>query len=206
MLATMSSADPADPAVTNPLALFRDWFDDAVRSGVVEPEVMALATATPDGRPSVRYVLYRGLSGDGIRFFTSLESRKGGELEANPRAAVAFFWTAPGRRHQIRLEGRIERLPAAEDDAYYSSRPRGHQLAAWASPQSRAIAHPELLARYGELERAHQGREVPRPAHWGGFRLVPEVVERWIAQNNRLHLRTRYRREGDRWIIEELGP
>ena len=199
----MSVAQPLDP-----LALFRDWFDQARAAAVPEPEIMALATATPDGRPSVRYVLYRGCSGDGIRFFTNLESRKGGELDSNPRAAVAFFWSAPGLRQQIRLEGRIERLLAAEDDAYFGSRPRGHRLAAWASPQSRPIEHTALLQRYAELERAHQGREVPRPAHWGGFRLVPDVVERWIAQDNRLHLRTRYRREGGSgdWTIEELGP
>jgi pyridoxamine 5'-phosphate oxidase len=197
------------PPSLDPLALFRDWFDGAVAAGVPEPEVMALATATHDGRPSVRYVLYRGCSAEGIRFFTNLESRKGDELRSNPRAAVAFFWTAPGLRQQIRMEGRIERLDAAEDDAYFTSRPRGHRLAAWASPQSRPIEHAALLERYADLERTHQGREVPRPAHWGGFRLVPDLVELWVAQDNRLHLRTRYRRAGkggEAWTVEELGP
>jgi pyridoxamine 5'-phosphate oxidase len=189
----------------DPLELFRGWFDQAVAAGVPEPEVMALATSTPDGRPSVRYVLYRGISAGGIRFFTNLESRKGGELASNPRAAVVFFWSAPGLRQQIRLEGPIERLAPAEDDAYFASRPRGHQLAAWASPQSRPIAREQLLQRYADLERSHQGRDVPRPAHWGGFRLLPDVVERWIAQENRLHVRTRWARQGERWLSDELG-
>jgi pyridoxamine 5'-phosphate oxidase len=199
------SPDPSPPP-PDLLALFQSWFDEATAAGVPEPEVMALATATPDGRPSVRYVLYRGISGNGIRFFTNLESRKGEELAANPRAAVVFFWSAPGMRQQIRMEGRIERLTPAEDDAYFASRPRGHRLAAWASPQSRPIDHSALLARYLETERTHAGGEVPRPAHWGGYRLVPDAVERWIAQDNRLHRRLRYRREKGGWISEELGP
>ncbi len=197
-----------DPVALDPLALFRAWFDGAVAAGVVEPEAMALASATSAGRPSVRYVLYRGVSGGGIRFFTNLESRKGGELLSNPQAAAVFLWNAPGLREQIRLEGRVERLSAAEDDAYFLSRPRGHRLAALASPQSRPIAHADLLARYAELERAHAGQEVPRPDNWGGFRLIPSVVERWIAQDNRLHRRTRYRRPDPAgpWQVEELGP
>jgi pyridoxamine 5'-phosphate oxidase len=196
------------PALLDPLTLFRGWFDQAVLAGVTEPEVMALATASQDGIPSVRYVLYRGCSGEGIRFFTNLESRKSLELAGNPRAAVAFFWTAPGMRQQIRLEGHIERLEAGEDDAYFASRPRGHRLAAWASPQSRPIDYSALLARHAELESTHQGREVPRPAHWGGFRLLPAVLERWVAEDNRLHRRIRYRREGNdgAWKVEQLGP
>jgi pyridoxamine 5'-phosphate oxidase len=203
-----SPAPPAPPATSasDPLALFREWYDQAVAAGVTEPEAMALASASPDGRPSVRYVLYRGVSGGGIRFFTNLESRKGGELIGNPRAAVVFFWTAPGLRQQIRIEGHVEKLPADEDDTYFASRPRGHQLAALASPQSRPIPHDQLLARYAELERTHQGRPVPRPPHWGGFRLVPDQIERWIAQDNRLHRRTRYLRQPSGWLVEELGP
>jgi pyridoxamine 5'-phosphate oxidase len=197
---------PPPSASPDPLALFRGWFDEAAAAGVEEPEIMALATATPDGQPSVRYVLYRGVSGEGIRFFTNFESRKGAELARNPRAAVVFLWNAPGLRHQIRIEGRIERLPPEESDAYFVSRPRGHRLAALASPQSRPISHAELLARYAELERTHEGKDVPRPAHWGGYRLVPDVVERWIAQENRLHRRTRYQRRAGGWLVEELGP
>jgi pyridoxamine 5'-phosphate oxidase len=199
-----SPASP--PTASDPLALFRDWYEQAVAAGVTEPEVMALATAGTDGRPSVRYVLYRGLSGGGIRFFTNLESRKGGELTRNPQAAVVFFWSAPGLRQQIRLEGRIEKLSPEEDDDYFASRPRGHQLAAWASPQSRPIPRDQLLDRYAELERRHQGHPVPRPAHWGGFRLVPDQIERWLAQDNRLHHRTRYLRQPSGWQADELGP
>ncbi len=194
------------PSSADLMTLFQTWFDEAIAAGVPEPEAMALATATPDGRPSVRYVLCRGIGPRGIHFFTNLQSRKGDELAGNPRAAVVFFWNAPGMRHQIRLEGRIERLSDAEDDAYFSSRPRGHRLAALASPQSRPIEHAALLARYRELESRYQGVEVPRPPHWGGYRLVPEAGERWIAQDNRLHRRTRYRLEQGRWIAEELGP
>ena len=188
------------------MALFQTWYDEAVAASVPEPEAMALATATPDGRPSVRYVLCRGIGPQGIRFFTNLESRKGHELTGNPRAAVVFFWNAPGLRHQIRLEGRIERLTAAEDDVYFASRPRGHRLAALASPQSRPIEYDELLDRYRALEAEHAGGEVPRPAHWGGFRLSPDAGERWIAQDNRLHRRTSYRLEEGGWVSEELGP
>jgi pyridoxamine 5'-phosphate oxidase len=196
------------PAPSSPdlMTLFQTWFDEAVAAGVSEPEAMALATATPDGRPSVRYVLCRGIGSRGIRFFTNLQSRKGDELAVNQRAAVVFFWTAPGMRHQIRLEGRIERLTDAEDDEYFASRPRGHQLAALASPQSRPIEYAALLERYQALERQHAGGAVPRPPHWGGFRLVPDAGERWVAQDNRLHRRTRYRRVEDRWVAEELGP
>jgi pyridoxamine 5'-phosphate oxidase len=197
---------PPESAPPDPLALFRGWFDEAAAAGVEEPEIMALATATPDGQPSVRYVLYRGVSDGGIRFFTNFESRKGAELARNPRAAVAFLWKAPGLRHQIRIEGLIERLTAEESDAYFESRPRGHRLAALASPQSRPIPHAELLARYAELERTHEGKDVARPACWGGYRLVPDVVERWIAQENRLHRRTRYQRRPGGWLVEELGP
>jgi pyridoxamine 5'-phosphate oxidase len=196
----------AAPAPSDLLTLFQTWFAEAVAAGVPEPEVMALATATPDGRPSVRYVLYRGISGNGIRFFTNRESRKGEELAVNPRAAVVFFWNGPGLRQQIRLEGRTEPLSPAEDDAYFAARPRGHQLAAKASPQSRPIPYGDLLDRYAALERAHPDRDVPRPAYWGGFRLVPDAGERWIAQDNRLHRRIRYRPLDGRWIAEELGP
>ena len=202
MLGIMSLASPPP---LDPLALFLTWFDEATAAGAQEPEVMALATATPEGRPSVRYVLYRGLSGDGIRFFTNLESRKGGELASNPRAAAVFFWNAPGLRHQIRLEGRIEQLPDAEDDAYFASRPRGHRLAALASPQSRPIPHTELLAALRRAREDARGPRGPPAGHWGGFRLVPDTVERWIAQDNRLHRRTRSTTTAKRAAVDGRG-
>ena len=154
----------------DPLILFQRWIDDAVAAGVPEADAMALATASRDGVPSVRFVLFRGLSEGGLRFFTNLGSRKGDELTANPRASVVFWWQPLGR--QVRLEGKIERLSAAEDDAYFAARPRGHRLAALASPQSQPIGYDQLLDRYAALEREYQDQEVPRPAGWGGLSAV----------------------------------
>ena len=201
------SASPTSEAVTeNPLSLFQRWFDDAVTAGVHEADAMALATATRDGAPSVRFVLFRGMSEGGLRFFTNLGSRKGDELAGNPRAAVVFWWQPLGR--QVRIEGTIARLSAPEDDAYFAARPRGHRLAALASPQSRPIGYGELLDRYAELEREYQDRDVPRPAGWGGFRLTPTAIELWQRKDNRLHERTQFTRErpGGPWQRRTLGP
>jgi pyridoxamine 5'-phosphate oxidase len=190
----------------DPLTLFQRWIDDAVAAGVPEADAMALATASRDGAPSVRFVLFRGLSEGGLRFFTNLGSRKGDELTANPRASVVFWWQPLGR--QVRIEGRIERLSAAEDDAYFAARPRGHRLAALASPQSQPIGYDELLDRYADLEREYQDREVPRPVGWGGFRLIPTAIEFWVRKDNRLHERTHFQRErpGTAWQRRTLGP
>ncbi len=190
--------------MVNPLDLFQRWFDEAQAAGEAQPETMALATATPDGRPSLRFVLYRGRSGDGLRFFTNYESRKAGELEANAAAAVAFYWHALAR--QVRIEGRTQRLGAEESDAYFQARPRGSQLAAWASPQSRPLSYPELEARYAELERSYEGRPIPRPPFWGGFLLVPDRVELWEGRTFRLHRREVFTRAGDGWRSEEIAP
>jgi pyridoxamine 5'-phosphate oxidase len=190
--------------VSSPLDLFQRWFEEARAAGEPQPETMALATATPDGRPSVRFVLYRGHSDEGLRFFTNYESRKSDELAANAAAAVAFYWHAIGR--QVRVEGRVRRLEAAESDAYFSARPRGSQLAAWASPQSRPLAYAVLEARYAELEASYEGRPVPRPPFWGGFLLVPERIELWEGRAFRLHQRMVYTRLGDGWRTEELAP
>jgi pyridoxamine 5'-phosphate oxidase len=198
------SASP--PLPDDPLTLFQRWFDDAVAGGVPEPEAMALATASATGAPSVRFVLFRGLSGGGLRFFTNLGSRKAEELAANPRASVVFWWQPLGR--QVRIEGRIARLEAAEDDAYFAARPRGHRLAALASPQSHPIGYDELLGRYAALEREYDGQEVPRPAGWGGFRLTPTTIEFWLRKDNRLHERTQFQRAavGSPWQRRTLGP
>jgi pyridoxamine 5'-phosphate oxidase len=197
---------PSDPAsATSPLPLFLRWFDDAVAAGVVQPEAMALATASAEGRPSARIVLYRGVSDGGIRFFTNRQSRKGDELAANPQAAIVFYWEPLGR--QVRFEGRIEVLGPAEDDAYFAARPRGHQLAALASAQSQPIAPETLLARYDELEDRYKNAAVPRPAHWGGYRLIPDLVEFWTQRPNRLHDRTVFRAgPGGSWRKETLAP
>jgi len=199
------AADAPGAAAVDPVAELWRWYEEAVAAGEPEPEAMALATATPDGRPSVRYVLLRGASGGGLRFFTNYDSRKGDELAANPRAAVAFLWRKLGR--QARAEGHIERLDAPESDAYFAARPRAHQLGAWASPQSRPIAYADLLARHAALERQHAGgAPVPRPPHWGGFRLIPDRVELWRGRPSRLHERLLYTLEDGVWRVASLGP
>lgn len=172
-----------------------------------EENAAALATATPDGRPSVRMVLVKGVSEAGFDFYTSYLSRKGEELEANPRAALAFHWPWPPR--QVRVEGAAVRLGAEESDAYWRSRRRGSQLAAAASEQSAPIAdRAALLAKVERLRREHDGRDVPRPPTWGGYRLVPDAIELWEGRPDRLHVRTRYRRPTPNaaWRSEILQP
>jgi pyridoxamine 5'-phosphate oxidase len=203
-----ADSPPAPTLLANPLELFARWFDEAVAANLAEPEAMVLATATADGHPSARVVLCRGISATGLRFFTNRDSRKGHELSANPNAAAVFFWQPLGR--QVRFEGRIEVLSPAEDDAYFAARPRGHQLAALASPQSQPIATAALLARYEELQHRHESGPVPRPPHWGGYRLIPHMVEFWTKRDNRLHDRSVYRRAGTEpaapWVTETLAP
>ena len=184
----------------NPLEQFHRWLAD------VEPPVsMALATATPDGAPSVRMVLLKGAGEEGFRFFTGYGSRKGGDLEANPRAALLFHWPALGR--QVRVEGRVERVSAAESDAYFATRPRGAQLAAAASRQGRVLANrAQLDEAVAELEREYEGGDLPRPEHWGGYRLRPERFEFWQHRDDRLHDRLRYARDGADWRVERLAP
>ena len=189
----------------DPLRQFQRWFDEARDAGIVAPESMALATATPDGRPSVRMVLLKGADEAGFAFHTNYESRKGGELEANPHASLLFHWQPLGR--QLRVEGRVERVPAEESEAYFRSRPLGSRLAAWASPQSRPLADRDELERlYAEAAARFPGEEVPRPPHWGGFRLVPDAYEFWQHAANRLHDRIRYERAADGWKRERLAP
>jgi pyridoxamine 5'-phosphate oxidase len=191
--------------VRHPLLQVRDWFEEAAASGIIEAERMALATATPDGRPSVRIVLLKGIDEDGIRFFTNYDSRKGRELDANPRAAVTLYWQPLYRA--ARMEGAVERLSAEESDAYFASRPRGAQIGAWASAQGSVLrSREELDERVREVE-ARFPDEVPRPDFWGGYRLRPDAVELWQGRPDRLHDREHFLLQDDgSWRSERLSP
>lgn len=191
-------------AAPDPLEQFRRWYGEA-STAVRAPEAIAIATATPDGAPSARMVLLKRFDADGFVFHTNYDSRKGRELDANPRAALLAYWDPLGR--QVRVEGPVERVARTESEAYFRTRPRGGQLGAHASRQSSVVgSRDELEARMAELEREYEGREVPLPEAWGGFRLRPELYEFWQHRENRLHDRLRYRREGDGWTIERLAP
>jgi pyridoxamine 5'-phosphate oxidase len=189
----------------DPLAEFERWYDEAVRAGAPFPDAMTLATATPDGRPSARIVLYKGMRDGALCFFTNYESRKGRELAINPRAAVVFHW--PLLERQVRIEGTVERIDRAESEAYFQTRPRESQLGACVSPQSRPIASRDALERaYAELDAATGGGAPACPEHWGGYRLIVERIELWRHREARLHERTLYERADTGWRRSLLAP
>ena len=186
------------------LRQFEHWLADAVAAGIGEPNAMVLATADEQGRPSARTVLLKGVDDEGFVLFTNRDSRKGRELAANPRATLLFPWHDLQR--QVIAEGPVEPLTAAEDDAYFATRPHGSQLGAFASPQSQLIPSREALEqKFADAAEQYPG-PVPRPPHWGGLRLRPDAVEFWQGRPDRLHDRLRYRREGGAWVVERLAP
>jgi pyridoxamine 5'-phosphate oxidase len=189
----------------DPLTQFGRWYEEARAGGAFEPDAVAIATATPDGRPSARMVLLKGFDAEGLVFFTNYGSRKAAELEANPRAALLFHWAELGR--QVRIEGAVARATRAEAEAYAHNRPRQSQLSALASPQSQPVPSREWLEqRVEELDREHADQELPVREDWGGYRLVPDAWEFWQHRPNRLHDRFRYLPDPPGWRIERLGP
>jgi pyridoxamine 5'-phosphate oxidase len=190
----------------DPLKLFRRWLDEAIASGIHLPEAMTLATATAEGKPSARLVLLKGADERGFVLYTNYNSMKARELDSNPQAALVFYW--PQLERQVRVEGKVERTGTDESDAYFKTRPRESQIGALASPQSELIASREALQQKAdELEKLYCNREVERPAHWGGYRLLPERIEFWKGRPGRLHDRILYERQANRsWAISRLAP
>lgn len=189
----------------DPIERFRTWLDDAVAAGLPEPTAMAVATAGPDGVPSNRMVLLKGVDERGFTFFTNYDSAKGRELKANPHAALVFHWQPLGR--QVRIAGPVRKLAAAESDAYFATRPLGSRLSAWASPQSRVIEdRAQLERKVAELADRWADGDVPRPPSWGGYRVRPLTVEFWTHRDDRLHDRILYRRRRSGWAVDRLAP
>ncbi len=190
----------------DPLRQFERWYAEARTAKACAPDAMTLATATRDGVPSARVVLLKGVDRRGFTFFTNYASQKGRELAENPRAALVFYW--PELHRQVRVVGTVAKIPRAESERYFQTRPLGSRLGAWASPQSRVIAsRAELDERFRALEAAYADQEIPLPPDWGGYRLAPDAIEFWQSRPNRLHDRLRYTRQPDgTWRIERLAP
>ncbi len=189
----------------DPIELFHEWFESASESGIVHPEAMSLATATPDGAPSVRMVLLKQVDEAGFVFFTNYGSRKARELEANPQAALGFHWAIHER--QVRVTGSVSRISEEESFAYFKTRGRGSRLGAWASRQSEPLSDRSVLeSRLVDARKRFEGDEVPLPSHWGGYRLRPEVIEFWQGRLDRLHDRIVFSRDRDGWSTQRLYP
>ena len=190
----------------DPIKQFANWFTTAIETGIRDVNAMSLATADQDGKPSVRIVLLKSFDEDGFVFFTNYESEKGKQLEANPYAALGFYWIELDR--QIRISGKVDKTSRKESQTYFHSRPVGSQLSAWASRQSAVLDGRRVLdARMEEMNERFAGKRVPLPPHWGGYRLKPDNMEFWQGRSNRLHDRFRYTRQSDgSWLIERLAP
>lgn len=188
----------------DPIERFGRWLEDARAAMAEDADAMALATVSGSGGPSVRMVILRGFDEGGFTFYTNLESPKAGDLQRDPRAALLFYW--PPLHRQVRVEGPVEPVPREEAERYWRTRPPGHRLAAWASPQSRILESGDELARAYEEARRRHGDDPPLPDFWGGFRVVPKVVEFWQGREHRLHDRIRHSRRGEGWVAERLAP
>jgi pyridoxamine 5'-phosphate oxidase len=200
---TSAGLDKAD-VDPDPLVQFHDWFEKVIDADLHEPNAMILATATTDGKPSAR-ILLKGYDERGFVFYSNYEGRKAKEIDANPTCALLFYWGELER--QVRIEGRASRLSGEESDAYFAGRPRGSRLGAWASEQSRPLEDRRILEeRVRALEAEYEGREIPRPPFWGGYRVEPDTIEFWQGRENRLHDRIVYHRSGRGWKIVRLQP
>lgn len=196
----LESNVPADP-----LDHFRRWFDDAAKAGVREPNAMTLATASADGKPNARTVLLKGVVAPGFVFYTNYESRKGRELQANPFAALLFYW--PELERQVRISGEVQQVSEEESDRYFQSRPLGHQLGAWASQQSEIVSGREILEEnLLNAGKRFESGPIPRPSYWGGYVVRPNTIEFWQGRPNRLHDRLEYVRSGASWALRRLSP
>lgn len=189
----------------NPIKEFGKWFKRAIKTEQYEPNAMAMATSSADGKPSVRYVLLKNYDQNGFVFYTHYESRKSIDIKENPFGAFVFFW--PVLQQQVRVEGKIEKLNNTESDKYFDNRPKGSKIGAWASPQSKPIPSREYLENIkNNFEEKYNKFEIPRPDYWGGYRIIPNRIEFWQGRKDRLHDRFLYKLEGSEWKIERLAP